>query len=121
MRNEVPRKEQWDALRGMFIGSIPGASSMGIPQIIRPMIEVWANKSFYNSAPIESARLEGVATEYRVNANTTELAKMLAKVVPGLSPVQIEHLANGYLGQAPMMIAAMANKLFETTDTGEAP
>jgi hypothetical protein len=121
MRNEVPRKEQWDALRGMFIGSIPGASSMGVPQIIRPMIEVWANKNFYSGSPIESARLEGMDVQHRVNANTTEFAKLLAKVVPGLSPVQIEHLSNGYLGQAPMLIASAANKLLEPTDTGEAP
>jgi len=121
MRNEVPRKEQWDALRGMFIGSIPGASSMGVPQIIRPMIEVWANKNFYSGSPIESARLEGMDVQHRVNANTTEFAKLLAKVIPGLSPVQIEHLSNGYLGQAPMLIASAANKLLEPTDTGEAP
>lgn len=121
MRSEVRGKEQWQALRDMFLGAIPGYSSMGVPQIVKPAFEVWTNKNFLNGGDIESRRFQGLAPEERYNANTTEMAKALSKALPLLSPIQIEHLVRGYLGVLPLAAAGAANGLFAREGKGEAP
>ena len=112
--------EQWQAVRDLFLNSIPGWTSRGVPQIVKPALEVWTNKNFLSGAPIESLRLQNMDITERANANTTEFAKMLSKALPILSPVQIDHLARGYLGMAPIVAFSAASQLFPETK-GEAP
>lgn len=118
MRAETDGKEQWKALKDMFIGAIPGASSMVIPQIAKPAFEVWADKNFLSGGTIEPMSLSHVNAEERYTANTTELAKAMGKVLP-LSPIQIEHLVRGYLGVLPLAAAGAANDLFAREGKGE--
>jgi hypothetical protein len=119
MRAETDGKAQWQAIRDLFLGSIPGYSSMGMPQIVKPAFEVWTNKNFLTGGNVESLRLQGLDTEERYLATTTELAKQMSKAVPILSPIQIEHLVRGYLGVLPLVAAAGANSLFEREGKGE--
>jgi hypothetical protein len=121
MRAETDGKAQWQAIRDLFLGSIPGYSSMGMPQIVKPAFEVWTNKNFLTGGPVESLRLQGMNPEERYLATTTELAKQMSKAVPLLSPIQIEHLVRGYLGVLPLAAAAGANSLFEREGKGEKP
>ncbi len=121
MRAETDGKAQFQALRDLFLGSIPGYSSMGIPQIVKPAFEVWADKNFLTGGPIEPRRMQNFDTEERYLATTTELAKQMSKVLTILSPIQIEHLVRGYLGVLPLVAAAGANSLFERDDKGEKP
>ena len=121
MRAETDGKAQWQAIRDLFLGSIPGYSSMGMPQIVKPAFEVWTNKNFLTGGPVESLRLQGMNPEERYLATTTELAKQMSKAVPLLSPIQIEHLVRGYLGVLPLAAAAGANGLFEREGKGEKP
>jgi hypothetical protein len=121
MRAETDGKAQWQALRDLFLGSVPGYSSMGVPQIVKPAFEVWSNKNFLTGAPVESLRLQGLNPEERYLATTTELAKQMSKAVPILSPIQIEHIVRGYLGVLPLAAAASANSLFEREGKGEKP
>jgi hypothetical protein len=119
MRAETDGKAQWQAIRDLFLGSIPGYSSMGMPQIVKPAFEVWTNKNFLTGGNVESLRLRGLDTEERYLATTTELAKEMSKAVPILSPIQIEHLVRGYFGVLPLVAVAGANSLFEREDKGE--
>jgi len=113
IKGEVDTPQQLRAIKDMFVGAIPGASNdFVVPQIIKPIAEVYANKNFYSGNPLVSARLEKLDPEAQYNANTTEFAKFMAKMVPGLSPIQIEHIVSGYLGQIPLMIAATTNDMF---------
>jgi hypothetical protein len=121
MRAETDGKAQWQAIRDLFLGSVPGYSSMGIPQIAKPALEVWTNKNFLTGGPVESLRLQGMNPEERYLATTTELAKQLSKAVPLLSPIQIEHIVRGYFGVLPLAAVAAANGLFEREGTGEKP
>jgi hypothetical protein len=121
MRAETDGKAQWQAVKDLFLGSIPGYSSMGIPQIAKPALEVWTNKNFLTGGNVESLRLRGLDTEERYLATTTELAKQMSKAVPVLSPIQIEHIVRGYLGVLPLAAAAGANSLFEREGKGEKP
>jgi hypothetical protein len=121
MRAETDGKAQWQALKDLFLGSIPGYSSMGMPQIAKPAFEVWSNKNFLTGGPVESLRLQGMNTEDRYLATTTELAKQISKAVPILSPIQIEHIVRGYFGVLPLAAVAAANGLFEREGKGEKP
>lgn len=121
MREQTDGKAQWAALRDLFLNSIPGYSSMGVPQIVKPVAEIWTNKNFLSGAPIESLRLQGLNPEERYNATTTEFAKMLSRAVPILSPIQIEHLVRGYLGVLPLAAVAAANDMFAKEGAGPKP
>lgn len=112
IKGEVDTPQQLRAIKDMFVGAIPGASSNFVPQIVKPLAEVYANRSFFSGTPLESARLEKLAPEARYNAHTTEVAKWMATMVPGLSPIQIEHIVSGYLGQVPLMVLASTNEMF---------
>jgi hypothetical protein len=121
MRAETDGKAQFQALRDMFLGSVPGYSSMGIPALVKPAFEVWTDKNFLTGGTIEPRRMQGYATEERYLATTTELAKQMSKLLPILSPIQIEHIVRGYLGVLPLAAAAGANGLFEREGKGEKP
>ena len=121
MREQTDNAAQWKAIRDLFLNSVPGYSSMGVPQLVKPVFEVWTNKNFLSGAPIESLRLQGLNPEERYNATTTEFAKMLSRALPVLSPIQIEHIVRGYLGVLPLAVVASANSLFEREGAGEKP
>jgi hypothetical protein len=121
IKGEVNTPQQLRALKDMFVGAIPGASNLGMPQIVKPIAEVYANKSFFSGNPLESERLRKLDPEARYNASTTEMAKWFASMVPGLSPIQIEHIVSGYLGQVPLMVAASADGLFAKDSSIEEP
>ena len=113
-------EQHWKAIRNMFLQQIPGGSSYGIPQAVKPVLEVATNHSFFTQRPIESPGMEKLAPQERYTARTTELAKRMsellqAKALPDfakLSPPEIETLARGYFGSLPLMAAAATNELF---------
>jgi chromosome segregation ATPase len=120
MKAETDNKQQLKALRDMFLSSVPGYSSLFMPQAIKPLLEVYTNKNFFSGQNIESPSMQNRDPEARFTASTTEAAKALAKVLP-LSPVQIEHLARGYFGTAPIAVMAAASSLMRGEEKGEAP
>jgi hypothetical protein len=81
---------------------------------------VYTNKNFFSGQNIESPSMQNRDPEARFTASTTEAAKALAKVLP-MSPVQIEHLARGYFGTAPIAVMAAASSLMRGEEKGEAP
>lgn len=71
------------------------------PQAIRPLAELYANKSNFTGMPIEGMADEGKLPSARYNENTSETTRAVGKVISdptGLSPKQLEHLIRGYLG-----------------------
>jgi len=118
---EVDTKQQLTAIRDILLSSIPGYSSAGIPQLIKPVFEVWTNKNFFSGNDIESVGMQNKRTEDRYVAATTEMAKAMSRAAPILSPVQIEHIVRGYLGVMPIAAAAAANDLFAKESAVEKP
>ena len=120
MKAETNTAQQLQALREMFLSSIPGYSSKFMPQAVKPLFEVWTNKNLFSGQNIESVAMQNRSPEERFNASTTEAAKMLAKVLP-LSPVQVEHIARGYFGTAPLALMSVASGFMREETKGEAP
>jgi hypothetical protein len=121
MLGQTDGAQQAAALQSMFVSSIPGSSSMGVPQIVKPLAEVWTNKDFNTGFALESTRLRGKSVEERYNANTTELAKAMSKFAPILSPIQIERIVGGYFGQLPVAVMAATNGLFKDGEVEPLP
>jgi hypothetical protein len=79
--------------------------------MIKPMIDLYANKDSFTGAPIESGGMENLSKQERINSKTSGLAIALggvtegaAKVLTfnpqaqGLSPVQVDYAIKAYLG-----------------------
>lgn len=78
------------------------------PQLIKPMIDLYANKDGFSGRDIETQGMEKLRPEDRYTARTSEVARFLGQLglpnpaqllmgrVEGLSPVQIDHLIRGY-------------------------
>lgn len=74
------------------------------PQFVMPIAEVVANKSFFFETPIEGMADEGKLTEARYNERTSSTMVELGALSKwiGVSPKELEHLWNGYLGTLGM-------------------
>ncbi len=90
-------EEAVKAFKQILLQTIPGGSSYGIPQILKPAIEAGLGKSFYTGRDILSAREKELLPEEQFRANTAELSKVLGKEF-GISPVVFENLVRGYTG-----------------------
>ena len=97
MVDEHGGEEAVKAFRQIILQTIPGGTSYGIPQAMRPAIEAGLGKSFYTGRDIMSAHEKALLPEDQFRANTSEVAKTVGKVA-GVSPIVLEQLVQGYTG-----------------------
>jgi len=76
-----------------------------VPQAFKPASEVWANKNTFTKRGIESMSMKRLSPTERKKAWTSQTAIGVSNTMDAilwdevvLSPVQIDHLINGYLG-----------------------
>jgi len=75
-----------------------------IPQVIRPLMDIYANKDSFTGAPIESAGMERLSKQERVTDNTSPIAQALGGISSvlgdkaSLSPVQVDYAIKAYFG-----------------------
>mgnify|MGYP000435073324 CR=1 FL=1 len=76
-----------------------------IPQMIKPLVDLYANKDSFTGAPIETAGMERLSKDQRIAERTSPLAIALSKVsnvfLPEsteVSPVQADYAIKAYLG-----------------------
>lgn len=76
-----------------------------LPQVIKPVVDLYANKDSFTGAPIETAGMEALSKAERKTENTSPLAIALAPVLnialpekAELSPVQMDYAIKGYFG-----------------------
>ena len=96
---------------------------IGMPQGMKPIVEVATNYSFFTGSPVESDRMQGLTKSERYSPNTTELAKMLSAATFGtVSPMQVEHLVRGYTGSLGITLLQIPNVAIRPlTDQAERP
>lgn len=89
-----------------------------IPQGVKPAIEAYLGKSFFNG-DIESQREKSILPTERYRDNTTELSKMLGQVTgkAGVSPITLDYLIRGYTGSLGVALVALANPILNTEAT----
>jgi len=97
MVNKHGKEEAVQAFGGIIKQLIPGGTSYGIPQALRPAIEAGLGKSFYTGRDILSQHEKGLLPEDQFRVNTTEAAKAFGKAT-GTSPIILDELVRGYTG-----------------------
>ena len=75
--------------------TIRQAISLDVPQAIKPLVEWWANKSFFTDRPIVGEHLQGLIPSEQADPWTPESAKALGKVL-NLPPNKIKSIIEGY-------------------------
>ena len=98
-----------------------------VPQLVKPILDIYANKDSFSGRPIETMSMERLKKDYRFSASTSMLARGASTAgnavasVAGmefLSPVQIDHLVRSYFGwvgtasvaSADFMLRPMTNE-----------
>lgn len=70
-----------------------------VPQMIKPIIDLYANKDSFTGRPIENMSMQRLDPTMRYNSSTSMTARAASQATMGaLSPVQIDHLVRGYFG-----------------------
>jgi len=81
-----------------------------IPQAFKPLIEQWANKSFFTGRDIIPFYQTGLIPEAQYRHYTSDTARLVADLMPDFapewmrSPTRIESLVRGYLGTMGMYV-----------------
>ena len=117
------RERIWHMLTGTFAFS-------AVPQMFQPALDVYANKDSFTERQIETMGQSRLSKSNRVNEGTTGAAKMLSKVTTGvfgedsnyaLSPVQMDFLIGGYLGQIGAWVSAIPDVAIRQFSDTEKP
>lgn len=78
--------------------------AFNLPQFMKPLVDLYANKDSFTGAPIESAGMERLSKQERATESTSPLAVALGGLssvaLPGegLSPVQMDYAIKAYFG-----------------------
>lgn len=108
-----------DAVK-LYAGLLHQTVPFGIPQAVKPAIEVMTNHSFFTGEAVETGRERSLQTEERMRQNTTEVAKLLGQAGV-LSPVQVDHLIRGYFGGLGVAMASIPNFALRPLNTQDMP
>lgn len=117
MAKQEGGEEALKAFKQIALQTIPGGSSFGIPQAIKPLIEVGLGKSFYTGRDLESAYEQSLEPGKRVRDKTTDFARVVGDMF-NVSPIKIDALIQGYLSSTGL---AMVNALSFAIPTPESP
>jgi hypothetical protein len=113
VHGEAGTEDAKDAFFGILRNAIPGGSNYGIPQILKPAIEVGLGKSFYTGRDLLSFKEQGLMPEAQYRESTSEAAKAAGSLL-GVSPIKLEALINGYTGSMGLALLQLGNIGFST-------
>jgi hypothetical protein len=88
-----------------------------IPQMVKPVLDVYANKDSFTGRPIETMSMERLQSDYRFNGTTSVFARGLSTAGNSVtnnhfaSPVQIDHLIRGYFGWLGSFVVGASDKI----------
>lgn len=88
-----------------------------VPQMMKPAIDLYANKDSFTGRPIETMGMDKLAPDYRFRQGTSMVARGVStagNTLTGdnfLSPVQIDHLIQGYFGWIGAFVVGGADSI----------
>jgi hypothetical protein len=83
-----------------------------IPQALLPYVEAKSNFSFFTQRPVVPRELADIDAKFQVASNTSNFAKRIGESL-NLSPIQIDHMIQGYTGTMGMYVVQAMNSIFE--------
>ena len=118
MVNEHGSEEAVKAFRQILLNTVPGGSSYGIPQGMKPLIEAGLGQSFYTGRGIMSPHEERLLPEAQFRENTSQIAKTVGAAA-GVSPIVLEQLVQGYTGTLGIALLQAVSMPFGKSDSPE--
>jgi hypothetical protein len=102
------------------------------PQAFKPAFELWANENTFTGRPIEDQSMQRLSPSLRARPDTTRLAEASSRGIESaldvigagnsaLSPVQIDHLIQGYMGAVGSTAIGMADTFWRRAQGEELP
>lgn len=116
-----------DRIQHMFLDTF---SFNPVPQLFMPGLETFANHDTFTDRPIENMGMRNLSPSLRSRANTSKFGQTLSSGLEGifgpesavtLSPVQIDHLISGYLGQVGTWALAASDIAVRTAQGESTP
>ena len=104
-------------LRGMRDAAISAYGGVNLaPQLVKPLIEVMTNHSFFTGNPIVGVGMPKEAV-LQFRENTSELAKLAGHV--GLSPMKVDYLMRAYLGTTGGVLLSVTDAIADPNRMGK--
>tara|TARA_R100001369_G_scaffold44020_2_gene70111 strand:- start:1657 stop:5550 length:3894 start_codon:yes stop_codon:yes gene_type:complete len=100
-----------------------------VPELIKPIVEQWSNKSLFSGQPIIPFGQENILPEYQYTDYTSETAKFIGKSLQHIlgdkngmtSPARIENIINNWTGTLGKYVLDAADKALIATGTVKDP
>lgn len=103
-------------MTGAFMDAFGGMEYL--PQLIKPLIELSTNYSFFLESPIVGAGLRNVDPALQFTESTSELAKMLGGMA-NVSPVKLDYFIRAYTGMAGTLGLEVTDSLMNPDRMGK--
>ncbi|MAD93955.1 MAG: hypothetical protein CML33_00470 [Rhodobacteraceae bacterium] len=113
--NQSDRELRQTLQRGLV--STLEVNPLGV-QAIAPLVEASLNHNFLTGRPVVPYYVDKITTGLQGNANTTQMATDIGKVLP-ISPLKIDHVARGYTGTIGSYLILTADSLYRTVTGAE--
>ena len=113
--NQSDRELRQTLQRGLV--STLEVNPLGV-QAIAPLVEASLNHNFLTGRPVVPYYVDKITTGLQGNANTTQMATDIGKVLP-ISPLKIDHVARGYTGTIGSYLILTADSLYRTATGAE--
>jgi hypothetical protein len=110
MRDDEDATTVMKELATLIGRSSPLGPSNMIPVGVKPIAEAYFNHDFFTGQGVESQHDLTLTPGERSRDKTTGLSKTLGQAL-GVSPIQIDHLINGYLGGWGLAVSSMVGSV----------
>ena len=87
-----------------------------IPQVVRPMVDVYYNEDSRSGRPIIPTRMENLPPELQVLPSSTEAAKKIGAII-NTSPIIVDYYFRQYFGYAGGLATMLAESYYLEADT----
>jgi hypothetical protein len=94
--NTMYGNEEMEFMGRFFLHTFTETFAIGVPQTIKPLAELWANKSFFTGRPIEGRSMKLLEPGLRAEPWTSETLQLLGRGL-NISPKKMEAMLRGYL------------------------
>lgn len=86
-----------------------------VPTAAAPLLEAWANKSFFTGRPLEPQYLQQIEPEYRAQPYTSQFSRQMARALAQggihVSPIKLDNAIFGYTGSFGRTVVKQADPL----------
>lgn len=119
MFNDEMTGERFRKVIGSLVSN--NLSMNPIPQVFKPVLDLYANKDSFTDRPIETMGMQRLDSTMRYNSNTSLVARGASSATLGiLSPVQYDHLARAYFGWLGSFVVGGADMAARAVSDGPA-